>query len=97
MLTKTHYFFPPLTKNVVIMYVSFICISCGEIEVKINEGDIPPFGTQFSGGVLDGTHYAKGRYAVRRNYVISFGDINFYFNKVQISSENTTHMTYKVK
>jgi len=62
------------------------------------EGDTPPFGTQYSGGGgLDGTQYAKGRYAVRRNFVISYADINFYFKKVQFSSKNTTHMTYKVK
>ena len=27
--------------------------------------------------------YAKGRYAVRRDSVISYADINFYFKKVQ--------------
>jgi len=27
---------------------------------------------------LDGTQYAKGWYAVRRNSVISYADINFY-------------------
>jgi len=64
----------------------------------IYEGDTPsPFGTQYSGGDLDGTQYAKGRYAIRRNSVISYADINFYFQKVQFSSKNTTHMTYKVK
>jgi len=34
----------------------------------------PPFGTQYSGGGLDGTQYAKGRYAVRRNSVISYAE-----------------------
>ena len=52
-----------------------------------NEGDNPPFGTQYSGGDLDGTQYAMGRYAVRRNSVISYADINFYFKKVQFSSK----------
>jgi len=46
---------------------------------------------------LDGTQYAKGWYAVRRNSVISYADINFYFKKDQFSSRNTTHVTYKVK
>ena len=59
----------------------------------IYEGDTSPFGTQFS-VFLDGTQYAKGRYAVRINPVISYADINFYF---QFSSRNTTHVTYKVK
>jgi len=36
-------------------------------------------------GDLDGTQYAKGRYAVRRNSVILYADINFYFKKVQFS------------
>ena len=36
-------------------------------------------------GYLDGTQYAKGRYAVRKNYVISYAYINFYFKKVQFS------------
>ena len=49
----------------------------------------PPFGTQYS-VFLDGTQYAKGRYAVHRNSVISYADINFYFKKVQFSSRNTT-------
>jgi len=62
-----------------------------------NEGDTPPLGMQYSGGDLDGTQYAKGRYAVRRNFVISYADINFYFKKAQFSSKNTTHMTYTVK
>ena len=45
------------------------------------------------GGGLDGTQYAKGWYAVRRNFVISYADINFYFKKVQFSSRNTSHVT----
>jgi len=54
------------------------------------EGDTPLFGTQYSGGDLEGTQYAKGRYAkgryaVRRISVISYADINFYFKKVQFS------------
>ena len=43
----------------------------------VYEGDTP-LGTQYSGGGgLDGTQYAKGRYAVRKNPVISYADINF--------------------
>jgi len=45
----------------------------------------PPFCTQYSGGGLDGTQYTKGRYAVRRNSVISYADINFYYEKVPFS------------
>ena len=48
-------------------------------------------------GVLDGTQYAKGRYAVRKNPVILYVDINFYFKKAQFSSRNTTNVIYKVK
>ena len=57
----------------------------------------PPFWYAVFKGDLDGTQYAKGRYAVRRNSVISYADINLNFKKVQFSSKNTTHMTYKVK
>jgi len=57
----------------------------------------PPFWYAVFRGNLDGTQYAKGRYAVRRNSVISYADINFYFKKVQFLSKNTTRMTYKVK
>ena len=41
------------------------------------EGDTPPFWYAVFRGDLDGTQYAKGRYAVRRNSVISYADINF--------------------
>jgi len=61
------------------------------------EGDTPPFWYAVFRGDLDCTQYAKGQYAVRRNSVISYADINVYFKKVQFSSKNTTHMTYKVK
>ena len=55
----------------------------------------PPFWyAVFRGGGLDGTQYAKGWYAVRRNSVISYADINFYFKKVQFSPRNTSHVTY---
>ena len=58
------------------------------------EGDTPPpFGTQYSGFFSDGTQYAKGWYAVRRNSVISYADISFYVKKVQFSSRNTSHVT----
>jgi len=46
---------------------------------------------------LDGKQYAKGRYAVRKNPVISYADIIFYFKKKKNSSRNTTKLTYKVK
>jgi len=49
------------------------------------EADTPPFWYAVFRGDLDGTQYAKGRYAVRRNFVISYADINFYFKKVQFS------------
>jgi len=44
-------------------------------------GWTPSFGTQYS-GVLDGTQYAKGRYAVRQNPVMLYADIKFYFKKL---------------
>jgi len=56
----------------------------------------PLFGTQYLGG-LDGTQYANGRYAVRKNPVISDADINFYFKKVQFPLRHTLNVTYKVK
>jgi len=65
--------------------------------MHIIEGDPPPFWYAVFWGDLDGTQYAKGRYAVRRNSVILYANINFYFKKVQFSSKNTTHVTYKVK
>ena len=40
------------------------------------EGDTP-FCTQYSEGGVDGTQYAKGPYAVRINFVISYADIIF--------------------
>ena len=46
------------------------------------EGDTPLLVRSIQGGGLDGTQYAKGRYAVRRNSVISYADINFYLKKV---------------
>ena len=48
----------------------------------------PPFSSQYSGGGVDGTQYAKGRYAVCRNSVISYADNKFYFQKVEFSSRN---------
>ena len=47
----------------------------------------PPLLVRSIQGGLDGTQYAKGRYAVRRNSVISYADINFYIKKVQFSSK----------
>jgi len=38
-----------------------------------------PFLVRSIQGILDGTQYAKGWYAVRGNSVISYADINFYF------------------
>jgi len=54
---------------------------------------IPPFWYAVFRGFLDGTQYAKGWYAERRNSVISYADINVYFKKVQFSSRNTSHVT----
>ena len=47
---------------------------------------------------LDGTQYAKGRYAVRKNPVI-YRTQTFIFTlkKVQFSSRNTKNAAYKVK
>ena len=44
---------------------------------------------QYSRDFKYGTQYAKGRYAVCKNPVISFADIKFYFLKVQFSSRST--------
>jgi len=46
----------------------------------VDEGDTPPptWYAVFRGG-LDGTQYAKGWYAERRNPVMSYADIDFYF------------------
>ena len=44
----------------------------------ICEGDTPYWYAIFSGGGVDGTQYEKSRYAVRKNPVISYADINFY-------------------
>jgi len=41
-------------------------------------------------GFLDGTQYAKGRYAVRKNPVISYADIIFYYKKVKCSLKTAT-------
>ena len=57
----------------------------------------PPIWYAVFRGGLDGTQYAKSWYAVRRNSVISYADINFYVKKDQFSSRKTTHVTYKVK
>ena len=46
---------------------------------KPYEGDNPPFWYAVFRFFLDGTQYVKGWYAVRRNSVISYADINFYF------------------
>jgi len=45
----------------------------------------PPFLVRTIQGGLRRTQYAKGRYAVRKNPVLSYADINFYFKKVQFS------------
>jgi len=47
-------------------------------EVLMVEGDTPLWYAVFR-ECLDGTQYAKGRYAVRKNPVISYADIYFYF------------------
>ena len=58
-----------------------------------NEGDPPRFWYAVfrGGGVEDGTQYAKGRYAVRKNPVISYAN-NTFFLKVQFSSRNTINV-----
>ena len=58
----------------------------------VGEGDTPPIWYAVFKGLLDGTQYAKGQYAGRKNPVISYADINFYFKKVQFSSINTTNV-----
>ena len=45
------------------------------------EGDTPFWYAVFR-GCLDGTQYAKGRYAVRKNPVISYAVIKFCFETV---------------
>jgi len=62
----------------------------------MHQGNTPPLLVRSIQRDLDGTQYAKGRYAVRRNSVISYADINLYFKKVLFSSKSTTHVTYKV-
>jgi len=48
-----------------------------EASLKVyNEGEIPPFGSQYSRGFR--TQYAMGRYAVRKKPVISYADIKLY-------------------
>ena len=62
--------------------------SIPEIDRKITpEGDPPPFYYAVFRGVLDGTQYAKGRYAVRKNPVISYADIDFYFKRPNFHQE----------
>jgi len=68
------------------------------LQISIIADDTPPFWYAVFSGDLDGAQYAKGRYAVRRDSVKSYADINFYFKKVQSSlKKSTTHVTYKVK
>ena len=58
-----------------------------------HEGETPPFGTQYSGGFLGRTQYAKGQYAVRNNSVKSYAAlINSHFFKSfsVITDENIT-------
>ena len=57
----------------------------------------PPFWYAVFWGCLGGTQYAKGRYAIHKNPVISYADMNIYFKKVQFSSRNTKNVTNKVK
>jgi len=63
----------------------------------MDEGDTPPLWYAVFKGDLDGTQYAKGRFAVRRNSVISYADINLYFKKIQFSSktQHTWHTMSK--
>jgi len=58
--------------NVILLYF-FEVKHCGYILYnEIEEGETPPFGTQYSGGGLGRTQYAKGQYAVRNNSVKSY-------------------------
>jgi len=41
----------------------------------MDEGDTPPLLVRSIQVFLDGTQYAKGWYAIRRNSVISYADI----------------------
>jgi len=43
-------------------------------------------------GIIDGTQYAKGRYAVRKNPVISYADTILLYKFHQ-----ETHLNYKTK
>jgi len=74
------------TKHIYIIYTAYLCNNIMT--------PLPPLVRSIQGGFR---RYAKGRYAVRRNSVISYADINFYFKKVQFTLKNTTHVTYKVK
>jgi len=47
----------------------------------IHDGE-PPFGTQYSVIGEGGTQYAKGRYAVRNDSVISYANIKYYVKKL---------------
>jgi len=59
----------------------------------MNEGETPPFGTQYSGGGLGRTRYAKGQYAVRNNSVKSYAALKnsyFFLSFSVITDENIT-------
>jgi len=68
--------------------LTFICSGYPKTTSSVlkKEGDHSPV---FS--FLDGTQYAKSRYAVRKNPVISYANSKFYFKKVQVSARNTKH------
>jgi len=75
---------PTLFKNIATISMFFELLMLFTVTSN-NEGDTPPFWYAVFRGDLDSMQYAKGRYAVRRNFVISYADINFYFKKVQFS------------
>ena len=55
------------------------CVSWKWCHLTIIWGWHPPFWYAVFRGCLDGKQYAKGRYAVRKNPVISYADVYFYF------------------
>jgi len=59
-------------------YIINVTLAKG-LSLRQGRGWHPPFWYAVFRGCLDGMQYAKGRYAVRKNSVISYADINFYF------------------
>jgi len=80
----------------VIASIVWLLWPCTQEQSDNIEGDTPPFGTQYL-GFLDGTQYAKGRYAVRKNpnrtQTSLFNFKSHFFikkhNKIDIQSKKT--------